>query len=150
MGDSVVAFSDQRPEKISEPFAILGDGYTAIAIGSSTYTPFRYVRATVEAVRKVWRDRPEVILTDHFGPLSTIVAMLGLVFRVPVVVRIGGYPLRVKCRKVRDRLRNHQLSALPLLALMLNIKFIMMAYLRISRDSHCNEFEIRREVRGVR
>lgn len=112
--DGIVAFSEHRPHEIADPLSELPTESAVVTIETSVYSLRRYVRATVEAVRALRDVGPEVLLADHFGPLTSLAVVLGKLSRTPVFVRSGGNSLAVKREHIADCLDDRAALALIL------------------------------------
>jgi glycosyltransferase involved in cell wall biosynthesis len=102
----VVGFSDHRPSKVDSPLSALGDGATAVTLGSGRRGPVGYLRAAREGWSAIHETEPDVVVTDHFSTLTVIGVLLALLFRTPVLARTGGNPLLVKRDRIRESLRD--------------------------------------------
>jgi glycosyltransferase involved in cell wall biosynthesis len=135
---SIVAFSDYRPEKIEDPLSTLGPDYECLTVPTSDYTPLTYLKTALRGTKRVWERNPDVILAGHFGPLTTIAVLLGFLFRIPVVVRVGGNPIPAKRERIRDRACDRQYLALLVQMIhLLNIWFVFVTadgYLAVSES----------------
>lgn len=139
--DSVVAFSDHRPEKIKDPFLTLSETYIPVTV-ESRGSPFRYFVSIIRGVQTVLRADPEILVTDHTGPLSFVAAILSIVFGRPLVVRTGGNPVEAKRRRIAETRENNRYGRWLIHKLHeLNIWFVLRVadgYIAVS-DSHKQE-----------
>lgn len=106
--DRILGLSEHRPSKLVDPLSTLNVDTELVTVETGTYAVRPYLRAIVRTTRAVATDRPDVILTDHFGVLTLLGCVLGLLFRVPVVVRSGGDPFFMKRRKIEESLSNRR------------------------------------------
>lgn len=135
---SIIGFSDYRPDKIEEPFSSLGGLFQTVTIPTTNFSPVSYLRSIVLGIQWIRRLDPDVILADDVGPLSWIAITMGKLFRIPVIVRLGGNPVKTKTERIRASWQRNDFATAIFHSLHLRvIKFVLRrpyGYLVVSKS----------------
>ncbi|WP_247730642.1 glycosyltransferase family 4 protein [Halovivax limisalsi] len=85
---SFIGFTDARQWKLEEPLNSISDTNETIKIEPRSITD--YFSMFLSGFKSIRKDNPDILITNNDGLAGFICVFLGLVFRKPTIIHLGG------------------------------------------------------------
>jgi len=98
----ILGFTARREEKIKEPLDHLGTSGRCVSVAHQNKFVRRYWSLIDDGRSTIRQYQPDILLVDGADLIGFLVILLGIRYQLPVVIRQGGDPWRVRKEKRKE------------------------------------------------